>query len=127
MGGALMCAFPETIQILMDYGKLGVALSEATPGATFDEAVQDIIDGNCGAGTRVIAVYRTGLGIETADISEDICQALMGRGEHVNDFSSVAKQFLKDNGYDDFVNELDSYDPDEMRDRRIERMRIGLI
>lgn len=122
-----MSNFPETHQILMDYGKLGVALSEATPGATFDEAVQDIIDGNCGAGTRVVAVYRTGLGVETTDISEEVCQALMGRGDHVNDFSSVAKQFLKDNGYDDFVNDLDAYDPDEARDRRIERMRIDLL
>lgn len=122
-----MCNFPETHQILMDYGKLGVALSEATPGATFDEAVQDIIDGNCGAGTRIIAVYRTGLGVKTKDVSDEICQALMSRGDHVNDYSIVAKQFLEDNGYDDFVNDLDSYDPDEMRDRRIERMRIDLL
>ena len=122
-----MCNFPETHQILMDYGKLGVALSEATPGATFDEAVQDIIDGNCGAGTRIIAVYRTGLGVETKDVSDEVCQEITGRAEHLNDLSSVAKTFLCEQGYDDFVRELDSYDPDEMRDRRIERMRIDLL
>lgn len=120
--------FPETYQMLVDYGTLGKAFAETEPGESFDKCVQDIVDGNIGgAGTKIISVYRTGLGVETKDVSDDVCEAMMSKAEHVNDLSSIAKQFLRDNGNDDFVDDLDSYDPDEARERRIEYMRIGLI
>lgn len=124
-----MCDFPETHQMLVSYGKLGLALAESEPGETFDDCCQAIIDGAFGGDdTRVVAVYRTGLGIVTTDVSEAACLEIMSRGKHTNDFSTIAKRFLQDHGYDDFVDNLEpEYDPDYWRDERIERMRTGLI
>ncbi len=121
--------FPETYQMLVKYGELGLAFAECEPGETLDKCVQDIADGNIGGGedTKVIAVYRTGLGIETKDVSEDVCSELMSNANHVHDLSSIAKRFLEENGYSDFVEDLNSFDPDEARERRLEYMRIGLI
>lgn len=124
-----MTDFPETHQMLVNYGKLGLAFAEANPGETFDECCQAILDGAFGGDdTRVVAVYRTGLGIVTTDVTDAACLEIMSRGTHCNDFSTIAKRFLQDHGYDDFVDNLEpEYDPDHWRDERIERMRIDLL
>lgn len=124
-----MTDFPETHQMLVNYGKLGLAFAEAVPGETFDDCVQAILDGAFGGkDTRVVAVYRTGLGIQTTDVSEEICESLTGRIKHTNDASQIAKWFMRDHGYDDFVDGLEpEYDPDHWRDQRDEYIRIGLI
>lgn len=124
-----MSDFPETHIMLVNYGKLGLALAESEPGETFDQCVQAIFDGAFGGDdTRVVAVYRTGLGIVTTDVSEEACLELTSKIKHCDDGSQIARQFLRDHGYDDFVDDLEpEYDPDYWRDERIERMRIGLI
>lgn len=128
-GVTLMSAFPETHIMLVNYGKLGLALAESEPGETFDECVQAIFDGAFGGDdTRVVAVYRTGLGITTSDVSEEACEALCGMIKHCDEGSKIARQFLRDHGYDDFVDNLEpEYDPDYWRNERMERARVGLL
>ena len=85
--------FPKTTQILLRYNNFADCFAEVQPGYSFDDAVADIFNGEfiC---HRVLAVFETGEGIATTEISNKIADALIERIRSGGHACQQAKDFI---------------------------------